>query len=143
MKTSEQTVDKTINVSLQEAWTVISSGENVDKWLAPKVTSCHVEGNKRICGTAKGDLIEYIDLVDHDNKSFHYRMPKHHVVPAQNIVAVMKVTETDSGHAHIYWNWKFEVEEEKEAEALKVLAEAGEIGIPGIENYIRSMQTTV
>lgn len=140
---SEQTVNQTINVSPKAAWGVIGGVKDVDKWFAPMITSCRVEGDTRICGTPDGEFKESIDLVDHENRSFHYTIPEQHMMPIKNIVGTMKVTD-DEGNANINWHWKFEVEAEKEAEAKEMLSGAGAMGIAGIENYIKSMpQATI
>lgn len=140
---SEQTVNQTINASPEAAWDVVGGVKDVDKWFAPMITSCRVEGNTRICGTPDGEFQESIDLVDHESRSFHYSIPEQHMMPVKNIAGTMKVTEAENGNANINWHWKFEVEEGKEAEAKEMLSDAGAMGITGIENYIKSMAQTV
>ncbi len=136
MKKSQQTVTQIIDVSPDAAWKVIGAVDGVDKWLAPMITSCRIDGNKRICGTESGEFIEGIEKVDHASRVFQYSIPEQHMMPVKNILGTMKVHETEDGKASIEWSWLFEVEESAEQQAKEMFAGAGTMGISGIERLI-------
>ncbi|MBI3587463.1 MAG: SRPBCC family protein [Ignavibacteriales bacterium] len=138
MKKSEQTVSIPINVTPEAAWNVIGAVGGVDKWFAPVIRTCRVDGNKRHCTTDAGGFTEDILKVDHVNREFHYAIPEQNMVPVKNIVGMMKVWQGENGMAVIDWHWKFDVEEETEAQAKEMLAGAGQMGISGIEKLILS-----
>lgn len=60
------------------------------------------------------------------------------MIPARDILGVMKVLEGDSGNAVIEWRWQFDVEPEQETQAKEMLAGAGTLGIQGIERLIHA-----
>lgn len=138
MKKSEQKISIPIDVTPESAWNVIGAVSGVDKWLAPMITSCRVEGDKRYCSTEHGGFTEDILKVDHVNRELHYAIPEQNMIPIKNIVGMMKVRESDHGKAIIDWQWKFDVEEKTEAQAKEMLAGSGQMGISGIEKLILS-----
>ncbi len=140
MKKSTQTVTQIIDVSPEAAWKVIGAVDGVDKWLAPMITSCRIEGNRRICGTESGEFTEGIEKVDHARRVFQYSIPEQHMMPVKNILGTMKVSESHGGKASIEWSWLFDVEENAEQQAKEMLAGAGAMGIAGIERLIKSEQ---
>ena len=136
MKKSEQKVAIEINATPAEAWEIIGAVSGVDQWFPQMITSCRVEGNKRICGTEGGEFMEDILKIDHENREFKYGIPQQHLMPVENIIGTMKVEGTEK--ATIHWHWAFDVEEANEEQAKEMLAGAGQMGISGIENLIRS-----
>ena len=133
MKKSNQKVVLSLNTSPQAAWEIIGAVSGVEQWLAPMITSCRVEGNKRYCGTEGGEFEEDIISVDHENRTFKYGIPKQHMMPVENIFGTMKVLEGTDSQAIVEWSWAFDVAEEKEQEAKEMLAHAGQVGLKGIE----------
>lgn len=127
-----------INATPEAAWKVIGAVTGVDQWLAPVITACRVEGNKRFCTTETGEFSEDILKVDHRQCELHYAIPQQHFLPVKNIVGVMKVRARDDNQALIEWSWTFEVEPHREAEAKEMLAATGALGIQGIENLVLS-----
>ncbi len=140
MKKSQQTVKQIIDVSPEAAWKVIGAVDGVDKWFAPMITSCRIEGDKRICGTHSGEFIEGIEKVDNVNRVFQYTITEQHLMPVKNIFGTMQVTEAEDGKASIEWSWLFDVEAGAEQQAMEMLAGAGALGIAGIERLIKSQQ---
>ena len=136
MKRSEQKISEKINVSPEAAWEVIGAVNGVDNWLAPMITSCRVEGEKRICGTEEGEFEEDILLVDHENYVFKYAIPKQHLMPVENIEGTIRVLGSEDNQAVVEWHWTFDVLEDNEAQAKEMLAGIGAHGIKGIESYI-------
>ena len=136
MKKSEQKISEKINVSPEAAWEVIGGVSGVDNWLAPMITSCRVEGDKRICGTEGGEFEEDILLVDHENHVFKYAIPKQHMMPVENIEGTMRVLAAEDNQAVVEWHWTFEVLEENENQVKEMFAGIGTQGIKGIESYI-------
>ena len=105
----------------------------LDQWMAPMITSCRVDGDKRICGTEGGEFEEDIIKVDHENRVLKYGIPQQHMIPVENILGTMKVHESTDNKAIVEWHWTFDVLEEKEAEAKEMFAHAGAVGLKGIE----------
>ncbi len=140
MKKSKKTVSKTISVSPEAAWHVIGAVGGVDKWFAPLIQTCKVEGNKRYCSTAGGLLEEDVLEVNHEDRIFRYGIPEQPIMPVENIFGTMKVLESENNQATIEWTAEFEVQSEKEAEAKQMFEEAYSMGIQGIENYILSQE---
>jgi len=138
MKKSEQEVTITINVTPEQAWEVIGSVKNVDKWFPEMITSCRIEGTTRICGTEQGNLIEEILKVDHENKEFKYAITEQPIIPnIHNIIGNAKVMSGGNGKAVINWRWEFEFENtESEKQAKETFAGAGNMAIKGLETYL-------
>jgi len=138
MKKSIQRISKSVNVSPAEAWEVIGAVGGVDKWFAPVITACRVEGDKRFCSTEAGDFMENILEVNHEEKYLRYGIPQQPLMPVSNILGKMTVRKAEDGKTVIDWEWAFDVEDDKEAEAKTMLAEAGQMGISGIEAFIKN-----
>lgn len=136
MKTTDHKISKTLDVSAEAAWEVIGAVKGVDQWLGP-ITSCRVEGNKRYCGTEGGEFEEDILKLDHENRVFQYAIPAQHIVPVKNILGEMKVNPAANEQALVEWSWKFEVEEQDEAQARETFNMMGNMGLEGIENFIK------
>ena len=122
-----------IDTTPAAAWEIIGAVSGVDQWMAPMITSCRVEGDKRICGTEGGEFEEDIIKVDHENRVFQYGIPEQHMIPVENILGTMKVHESVDNQAIVEWFWTFDVQEAQEAEAKEMLAHAGQVGLKGIE----------
>ena len=137
MKRSEQKVVLSIDVTPEAAWKVIGAVSGVDKWLAPVITTCRVEGDKRYCGTEGGEFEEDILEVNHEKRILRYAIPQQHMMPVENILGSMKVISGNDQKAIIEWHWTFDVEEENEAQAKEMLSGTGTMGIQGIEQYIK------
>ena len=140
MKKSKKTVSKTISVSPEAAWQVIGAVSGVDKWFAPLIQTCKVEGDKRYCTTEGGLLEEDVLEVNHEDRIFRYGIPEQPIMPVENIFGTMKVLEAGNNQATIEWTAEFEVQPEKEAEAKQMFEEAYGMGIQGIENYILAQE---
>ena len=140
MKMSKKTVSKTISVSPEAAWQIIGAVSGVDKWFAPLIQTCKLEGNKRFCTTEGGLLEEDILEVNHEDRIFRYSIPKQPIIPVENIFGTMKVLEAENNQTTIEWTAEFKVQAEKEAEAQQMFEDAYGMGIQGIENYILSQE---
>ena len=138
MKKSQQSVTKTISVSPDAAWKVIGGVGDVDKWLAPLIQTCRVEGNKRYLTTEGGPLVEDILEVNHNDHVFRYGIPKQGLIPVDNILGAIKVFDAGGQQATIEWSAEFDVLPEKETQAKAVLKDLYTMGIQGIENYINA-----
>lgn len=117
----------------EAVWEIFGAVDGVEQWMAPMITSCRIEGYKRICETEGGEFEEDIISVDHENRVFRYGIPKQHMMPVENILASMKVFKGADNQAIVGWSWSFDVLEEKEAEAKEMLAHTGQVGLKGIE----------
>ena len=117
MKKSSQSVTKTISVSPDAAWKVIGGVGDVDKWLAPLVQTCRVEGNKRYLTTEGGLLVEHILEVNNSIRVLRYGIPKQPLIPVDNILGWIKVLDAGKQQSTIEWSAEFDVLPEKETEA--------------------------
>lgn len=136
MKKSSEMVVVEVKASAEKVWKIIGAVGGVDKWFAPVIQSCRVEGDKRICGTEAGDLVEDIKKVDHENRIFQYAIPTQNMIPVKNILGTMKVNSLDHGKASVEWSATFDVEEDKESQAKEMFRGAWTMGINGIEKLI-------
>ncbi|HAS46179.1 MAG TPA: hypothetical protein DCS93_37205 [Microscillaceae bacterium] len=142
MKKSEQTVELSINATPKAAWEVIGAVTGVEKWLGAMIKGSRVEGQKRICTLDGGvEFREDILKIDHENREFKYGIPEQPMMPVDNIIGSMKVTQDANGKAVVRWHWTFDVAEENEAQAKEMLAGAGQMGIKGIEELIAAQVT--
>lgn len=138
MKKSSHSVEIQINANPHTVWEIISSGKNVDKWLAP-ITSCRVEGNKRYCATADGDFEEDILEVDEINKVFSYFISEQHMLPVKNIEGKMKVNAINENSTLVNWSWNYLVEDTDDQKVREALNGLGAMGIKGVESFANSL----
>ena len=143
LKRSSQSVSFEVNGSPDEIWDIIGAVGGVDKWFGPIITSCRLEGNKRICGTADGEFEEDILSVDHANKVFIYGIPQQHLLPIENIEGQMQVGLAPNGNALVTWSWTFDVDETVEAQAKEALAGMAPLAQEGLANYASSLAQAV
>lgn len=138
LKKSGAIISKTISTTPEAAWKVIGAVGGVDKWFAPLIQSCRVEGNKRFCNTEAGVLNEDILEVDHNNRIFRYAIPEQKLIPVENILGKIRVLEAEDNKAAIEWSAAFDVLPERETEAKGMFIGAWTMGIEGLEKYINS-----
>jgi len=138
MKKSSEKVTVGVNASAEKVWKIVGAVGGVDKWFAPVIQSCRVEGNKRICGTEAGPLNEDIIEVNHQSKIFRYGIPEQNMIPVKNILGRMKVNDLGNGKSSVEWSATFDVEENKEAQAKEMFKGAWTMGINGIEKLINN-----
>ncbi len=138
MKKTSEKVTVEVNAPAEKVWEIIGAVGGVDKWFAPVIQSCRVEGSKRICGTEAGEFTEDIKKVDHENKIFQYAIPEQNMIPVKNIFGTMKVNDVGNGKSSVEWSATFDVEENKEAQAKEMFRGAWTMGINGIEKLIHS-----
>lgn len=138
MKQSNQKVVLEINASPEDAWKVIGAVDGVEKWFAPVITACRVDGQNRYCSTEEGDFTEDLLKVDHENRLFKYGIPQQPIMPVENIIGSMSVNEASNGNAEVTWEWTFEVSESDEAQIKEMFAGMGQMGIKGIESLINA-----
>ncbi|MBI3195637.1 MAG: SRPBCC family protein [Ignavibacteriae bacterium] len=136
MKKSDEKVTVAVNASAEKVWKIIGAVDGVDKWFAPVIQSCRVEGNKRICGTEAGEFTENIEKVDYQNRIFQYSIPEQNMIPVKNIFGTMKVNNLGNGKSSVEWSATFDVEENKETEAKEMFKGSWTMGIKGIETYV-------
>lgn len=139
MKQSEEKVRISIGTSAEAAWKVIGAVSGVDKWFAPLIQSCRVEGNKRYCTTEAGPLNEDVLEVNHESKVFRYGIPKQQLIPVDNIIGTIKVLPNGNSSSIIEWSAIFDVLPEKESEAKEMFKGAWTMGIQGLEKYAKSL----
>ena len=141
MKKSEVNVSVEISSPVSEVWGVIGAVTGVENWFAPMITGSRMEGDKRVCSTEGGEFEEDIFEVNHESRTFRYGIPQQHMMPVENILGRMHVREGSNGGSIVDWSWTFDVASENEQQAKEMLAQAGEMGINGIDTFIKSQAT--
>jgi len=122
-----------LNAIPEKVWETISKASGVDEWL-PIITSCSLEGNKRVCTTEQGDLKETILEIDNYKKIFKYAIDEQPLLPIQNVVGTMKVISKEKG-TKLIWSMDFEIEDEKQLPMVKQAVEGlYQAGANGLEN---------
>lgn len=140
---SSHSVSFAVNAQPEKVWQVIRSGGNVDKWLAPVITSCRIEGGKRICGTESGEFTENLLGVDDSQRVFRYEIPQQHLLPVENIRGSMKVSTMTNGQAEVTWTWIYDVEEADEENAREALSGMAPLAQSGLETHVNSLAGAV
>ena len=138
MKKSNEKVTVEVNASAEKVWKIIGAVGGVDKWFAPVIKTCRVDGDKRYCTTDAGPLNEDILEVNHQSKIFRYGIPEQNMIPVKNILGTMKVNDLGNGKSSVEWSATFDVEEDKEMQAKEMFRGAWTMGINGIERLINS-----
>lgn len=131
----KKTIETThsLNANSEKVWKTISKASGVNEWL-PIITSCSLEGNKRICTTEQGDLKETILKIDNDNKVFKYAIDEQPLLPIQNVVGTMQVISNENG-TELIWNMDFDIEDENQLPMVKQAVEGlYQAGANGLEN---------
>ncbi len=129
-----------VDISTNKAWNIIGAVDGVDKWFAPLITTCEVNGDTRVCGLENGvTFTESIILVDHTNMIFRYDIPSQPLIPMTNLSASMRVIAGADGKTYIEWAGNYDVKPEDKNEVNKMLLEAWETGIKGIEKHAASL----
>lgn len=138
MKKSNEKVTVEVNAPAERVWKIIGAVGGVDKWFAPVIKTCRVDGDKRYCTTDAGPLNEDILEVNHQSKIFRYGIPEQNMIPVKNILGTMKVNDLGNGKSSVEWSATFDVEEDKEAQAKEMFRGAWTMGINGIEKLINN-----
>ncbi|TVZ27896.1 polyketide cyclase/dehydrase/lipid transport protein [Gillisia sp. Hel_I_86] len=138
---TEQQVTLTIDVNPEDAWKIIGSVKNVDKWFPEMIKTCELKGNTRICGTEQGDIIEEVLKIDNENKEFKYAFIKQNMVPdIDDLIGSMKVLTDEKGKTVVNWKWTFHAKDIESAnQAKEAFKGAGNMGIKGIESYAKEL----
>jgi uncharacterized protein YndB with AHSA1/START domain len=141
MKTVYEKIEKEINVTPEQAWEVIGAVKGVDQWFGSVIKTCRVEDGKRFCETQDGiNLVEDVLEVNHDTKTFRFAIPQQEMLPVENIIEKMKVTESKNGKALIEWSGSFEATNENAPMASKALNGLWEMGLVEMEKFINENQ---
>ena len=138
MKKSNEKVTVEVNAPAEKVWGIIGAVGGVDKWFAPVIKTCRVDGDKRYCTTDAGPLNEDILEVNHQSKIFRYGIPEQNMIPVKNILGTMRVNDLGNGKSSVEWSATFDVEENKEAQAKEMFRGAWTMGINGIEKLINN-----
>lgn len=133
MKQTIETVHS-IDAPANKVWENISKATGVNNWL-PVVTACRLDGNKRVCTTEQGDMDETILKIDADQKLFQYSIDKQPLLPIENIIGTMKISD-EEGKTVLIWNLDYTIQDETMlamvTQAIKEMYEAGAKGLETI-----------
>lgn len=124
----------TINAPSTSVWSNISKATGVNEWL-PVITSCQLDGDKRVCLTEQGEMKETILKVDNSNQVFQYAIDSQPLLPIENVVGTMKVNEYGE-QTQLQWDLEFTIKDEALFEMVKQAIEgmytAGAAGLETI-----------
>ncbi len=107
----------TLNSTPEKVWETIRKGSGVHDWLSI-ITSCQLEGNKRICATEQGHLKETILKIDDDNKIFKYAIDEQPLLPIHNVVATMQV-HSKNNSTELTWDIHFDIEDDSQLQGVE------------------------
>ena len=110
MKKSIQTTH-TLNAPIENIWNLIKTGDNWENWM-PILTGSKIEGNTRTCDLDSGDRLEELFLSNETEKTFVYSIEKQNMLPAQNLVGLIRLEKLD--HETTILNWSLDLEVESE-----------------------------
>ena len=137
MRTVHEKITKEINVTPEEAWKVIGAVKGVDKWFSSIIKTCSVKDGKRFCETHDGiELEEDILELNHETRTFRFAIPQQDMLPVENIVEQMVVTEGENGNALIEWSGSFDATDENVSIASDALKGLWNMGLVELEKYI-------
>lgn len=108
-----------INAPIENVWSNIKTGGNWENWF-PTLTGSRVDGQKRYCDLDNGDTLEETFLASNAEKVFMYTIHKQESFPAENILGIIKLENTNDKDTRLYWTVEMDVENE---ETFKVLNE--------------------
>lgn len=139
MQKSEAKISMALNVSIEEAWKVISSVDGVDKWFPSVIKSCRYENGKRYCETNDGiPLIENILEINHENRVFKFSIPEQTMSPVSEIEETMQVKKNEKGETIIDWSGTWLVEKENEQPMIETFSNLWTMGLKEMETFINS-----
>ena len=137
MKTVEEKITHSLNVSPEQAWKVIGSVGGVDQWFGSMIKSCQVDGDKRYCETTNGDQLEENILeVNHETRTFRFGIPKQDMLPVEDIKETMQVRDGENGKTVVEWSASFLTTDENAPIAKEAFRNLWKMGLNEMESYI-------
>ena len=134
----KKTIETThfLRAPASKVWENISKATGVDNWLHV-IKACRLEGNKRVCTTEQGDMNETILKIDNEQKLFQYSIDKQPLLPIENIIGTMKVSDKE-GETELIWTVDFTLHDETLlpfiTQAIQGMYNAGANGLERISN---------
>ncbi|RIV36689.1 SRPBCC family protein [Flagellimonas lutimaris] len=139
MKPNQVKISRELNVSPEQAWDVIAAVEGVDKWFGSIIKTCDVVDGKRFCTTKDGVVLEEQILeVDNETKTFRFGIPKQEMLPVENIIETIMVTNNENGKAIIDWSASIEATNENATIAKEAFLNLWAMGLEEMENFINN-----
>lgn len=135
-------VKKRLSVPADKVWSILSQGGGVDRWF-PIIASCELDGSgpgaTRVCTTVQGQrLEETIEVVDHANRIFQYRIDRQEMMPTTSVRGTMHVSDDGAGHADVLWFLNYALADATAADAVRAgIGEMYAAGLAGLERLAR------
>ncbi|HMS66626.1 MAG TPA: SRPBCC family protein [Saprospiraceae bacterium] len=137
MQKSETKISMGLNVSVEQAWKVISSIDGVEKWFPSVIKSCQYENGKRYCETNDGiTLVEHILELNHEQKVFKFSIPAQTMLPVSDIEEIMQVRQSEKGETIVDWSGTWLVDIENEQFMIETFSNLWSMGLKEMETYI-------
>lgn len=139
MKQVKEKISQQIDATPEQAWEIIGSVDGVDKWFASLIKTCTYEDGKRSCETVDGlQLEEQVLEINHETKTFRFAIPQQEILPVENIIETMIVSEGTDGKAMIEWSATFEATEENAVIGQEAFRNLWTMGLNEMEAFIHS-----
>ncbi|MBA4781732.1 MAG: SRPBCC family protein [Rhizobiales bacterium] len=108
-------VTKQIPVAADTAWTIIRTGDKMDRW-SPPVTACSLEGSgpgaRRVCIISDKQLDEVIETVDDSARVFQYRIVRQDLMPVANVLGTIHIAPVSEQSCQVLWLTNFDMLDE-------------------------------
>ena len=137
---TEVIVTKSINVSANKAWEMLSSFRGIEH-ISPverSVTEGHGAGATRTCYLPDGAAIhEVLDMVEDDSMEMQYKITEG-PFPIRDYVSNVKVSSTGKNQCRITWGCTFECGDEVKTEMIQLFEGFYNVIIESLEGLIQS-----
>ena len=104
---------QSVDAPADAVWSLVAAGDRMDRYLG-MIDTCELDGQGagagRRCGTAMGDLVERIETVDDETRTFQYsifELP----LPISRVFGTVRVRETGPETSEVTWSSNYEVAE--------------------------------
>ncbi len=101
-----------IEAPIQNVWSYIAKGDQVEAWLPIIAESSLAEGNRRFCRMQDGAPLEETILKSDANYTFLYSIDKQESFPTANMVGTIRLQESQTGTTELSWDLEFDIEDE-------------------------------
>ena len=135
---TEVSVNKSINVSADNAWKALSSFQGIENYspIARSVTEGAGAGSRRTCFMPDGAAIhEVLNFADDTTMEMQYKITEG-PFPVTSYISDIKVRPISSDSCNITWSCKFQSSEEDKEEMQKLFGGFYEVIIGDLEGYL-------
>ena len=135
-------VTKTINISSNEAWALVSAFGNIDQISPIETSVLKADGNGigRVCTMPDGaEIIEKLNRLDNNTQEIEYAILEG-PFPITNYVSTVKVNKVDDNSSSVTWSCDYNSAPEVEADMDKLFEGFYNVIIDSIESKVMGVQ---